>query len=166
MLYHQLYTDQLYTASKNTETAKDKISNMTDWIITISFNPYIKSRIETTILPTILIENCGKKKLSIGVRIAIVARSRERGRCLRTINPINFHYAALRGLPCGCSIFMIYLSEQKSREREKAKESESESDRKKEREWERNCTRRRCLVLVCCETCICLLLHCIFLSFI
>lgn len=67
------------------------------------------------------------------MRIAIVARSRERDRCLRTINPINFHYGALRGLPCGCSIFMIYLSEQKSQEREK----ESESDREKESESER-----------------------------
>jgi len=38
------------------------------------------------------------------MRTAIVARSRERDRYLRTINSINFHCAALRGLPCGCSI--------------------------------------------------------------
>jgi len=37
------------------------------------------------------------------MRIAIVARSRERDRYLRTINSMNFHCAALRGLPCGCS---------------------------------------------------------------
>lgn len=61
------------------------------------------------------------------VRTAIVARSRERDRYLRTINPMNFHCAALRGLPCGCSTSSgSFVSERKTRD----------------------CTCRRCLVLV------------------
>lgn len=53
---------------------------------------------------------CGKKEYPVfnglsSVRVAIVARSRECDRYLCMINPMNFHCAALRGLPCGCSIF-------------------------------------------------------------